>query len=77
MRYSNTINCSNCGHFCIPYDQSCSFGGSCDLEPPEPDYYCQKCAEKLEEEHVSQNRIPTNWNKSNSDLPLTCFIFLI
>lgn len=39
------IKCEICGKFCKPYDKGVYYGGCLDLEPPDPVYFCNKCAD--------------------------------
>ena len=42
------LRCSVCGRFIDkPYDEGCNFGSSTDTDPPDPDYFCKKCANGL------------------------------
>ena len=60
-----TDRCCYCGRF-VPYDadSSTSFGTYLDVEPPDPDYYCDPCAERLETKAVETGNLPTHWVKS-------------
>ena len=38
------LRCCECGQFIA--DTSAFYGASCDVEPPDEDYYCPRCAAK-------------------------------
>lgn len=40
------IRCEMCGKFCKPYDSGTYWGGTLDMEPPDPSYFCRKCVKK-------------------------------
>lgn len=41
------IRCCECGRFCLPADSGVMYGGCTDMEPPEADYFCPRCAQQL------------------------------
>lgn len=41
------FNCSCCGQFCWPHDSGTYYGSYFDLEPPDPEIFCKRCARKL------------------------------
>lgn len=47
------MKCSECGKFCKSVDSGTYFGSVLDLEPPDPDYFCQECVNKKIEEPYS------------------------
>jgi len=54
--------CCICGRFCKwDADNSTPFGDSSNYEPPEPNYYCERCAEAEKQYHIEARWLPTNW----------------
>jgi hypothetical protein len=41
------FQCEECGKFCRPVDSGTYWGGTLDLDPPEPVYFCAKCVDRL------------------------------
>ena len=37
------IKCCDCGKFCVPFDSGTVYGNVLSLEPPEPEFFCEKC----------------------------------
>ena len=64
MRYPQP-KCCYCGRF-VPWDadESTSFGTTFDTDPPDPDYYCEQCAKRLEDEAVAKGSLPVHWVRS-------------
>ena len=61
MSYATLPNCCRCGRFCVPVDQSTNFGHTGDLEPPDDEYYCKRCARREENDAVKTGRVPSFW----------------
>ena len=61
-KYSHP-RCCYCGHF-VPWgsDESTSFGGPEDIDPPDPEYYCRACADHLAE-HIDY--LPSHWRTAD------------
>lgn len=56
-------NCSRCGRFFSwdsQWDCETPFGSSTDLEPPDPEYFCEVCANKELEEMLLSRRKPSH-----------------
>lgn len=54
-------NCSVCGQFCVPAEESTDFGRTGDLEPPDPEYYCKRCVKREEDNAVKSGWVPSFW----------------
>ncbi len=56
------FRCCYCGRF-VKYkaDSSVPFGDSTSVEPPEAEYYCEKCITKLKARAIKSGWLPTNW----------------
>ncbi len=63
--------CAICGRF-VSYDADCRvmWGSYGDSEPPDPDYYCQKCVESEKEYYRKQGRPPSSYIPSNWEVGL-------
>ena len=46
------------------------WGSYGDSEPPDPDYYCQKCVESEKEFYRKQGRPPSSYRPSNWEVDL-------
>jgi hypothetical protein len=64
-RYASLPNCSECGRFCIPADESTDFGSCGDLEPPDPHFYCKRCARKLERRAIIEKQLWWAWRPAS------------
>lgn len=55
-------HCCMCGRF-VPWnaDSSTPFGNSSMLEPPDPEFYCARCAKKAEDEAVAAGHVYSDW----------------
>ena len=60
-----SIKCSECGRFCKPCDRGVPFGSITSTEPPDEEYFCEKCSKKLEQYYLNKKRIPQYWIKPN------------
>ena len=50
-----SFHCCMCGQFVgWDADSSCYWGNSAMTEPPKPDYYCVRCAEKSKQETIER-----------------------
>lgn len=58
-----SMKCSECGKFCKPYDRGVPFGGESDLDPPDDDFYCEKCARYLENYYCEKKWVPDYWTR--------------
>ena len=69
--YCWRLRCAICGKF-VSYDADyCVMWGSYgDSEPPDPDYYCQKCVESEKEFYRKQGRPPSSYRPSNWEVDL-------
>jgi len=55
-------HCCICGRFVSwQADYSTCFGGALDYEPPEPDYFCSRCAEESKQQCIKRGYLPGNW----------------
>lgn len=53
-----TPRCGRCGLFCRVHDEYTHFGGSADLEPPDPIYLCERCSKEIEQQMVEGTDYP-------------------
>lgn len=55
-------HCVICGRF-VPYDADYGtpFGSARDLEPPDPEYYCEPCIETQKELCRNHGWVPSDW----------------
>lgn len=54
--------CCICGRYCgWRADSSTPFGNSYSMEPPEPEFYCRRCARKEEREALRTGRLFSDW----------------
>ena len=54
--------CCMCGRFCgYQADASTPFGNSSMLEPPDPEFYCKRCAKRCEDEAVARGSVYGDW----------------
>lgn len=64
------IKCTVCGRFCKPADSGIPFGNSYSTEPPDEEYYCQRCVEDKIKYYVEHKRVPLFWLKPNWTLKI-------
>ena len=57
----DNIRCCVCEKYCKPVDESVGFGEYNDLEPPDPDFYCKKCARAETKRHIQMKWVPQTW----------------
>ena len=68
MQYYDQPKCSLCGRF-YRYedgDEYTCFGGSADLEPPDPTFMCPRCSQQDEDDQVARGYPDNAWMKSKS-----------
>ena len=63
------FRCARCGSF-LPYDsnrydESTSFGGCEDTEPPDAACICLRCAKYNEDRAVERGWVPNDWRKAD------------
>lgn len=44
MKYYYDTRCCVCGKFCKPVATAIEYGGYFDIDPPDPVFWCNKCA---------------------------------
>jgi len=65
-KYLQTPKCCVCGRFCKVADSGVPFGSYGDLEPPEDDLFCNRCAELEYDRCVRYGRVIGGyWIKPN------------
>jgi hypothetical protein len=57
------MRCSSCGRFCRPADRGIPFGGPTDLEPPDEQFWCRRCARSEELRCLKTEWVPLYWVK--------------
>ena len=54
--------CCSCGRFCkVNSDVGIPFGSSQDVDPPDEEYWCTRCAKKEYRHYLKQRWIPVYW----------------
>jgi len=62
MNWRWDFHCYECGRFVkSSSDSSIPFGGPCDYEPPPEQFYCERCAKRLEDHYVQAGWVPDDW----------------
>jgi len=46
------MRCSECGQFCRPVDSGTFYGHCNDTDPPDPDFFCARCAKRNMDEAI-------------------------
>ena len=56
------FRCCYCGRFVRwDADRSTAFGRYYDLEPPDEEFYCDRCIEKYSARDIQEGRKPVEW----------------
>lgn len=57
--------CAYCGRFAgWRAERFTPFGGSQDLEPPDEEFVCRRCARRLYRDAIRERRIPSHWHSA-------------
>lgn len=69
MKYTNP-KCEYCGRFVSwTADQATYYGSVIDIEPPDPHYFCERCAEEARQEQLKKGQpyqaywLEPEWNR--------------
>lgn len=57
-RWYYDMRCCHCGRFVKPdADSAAPYGRCTDLDPPDDEYYCDKCIKRLKAEYIAAKRV--------------------
>lgn len=59
MKWKYDIRCSECGRFIKSNsDSSTPYGGPLSTEPPDPEFYCSECVDRLTRRYIGRGWVP-------------------